>query len=203
MPRVFRQRYSIPVPDGATPATVKDPRGRQRPAVRFPGPDGKPAVAPLTKDGGRCLVPSASWYGWVPDPEASGGRRREKLCTNKAAAEQLLAKLILKAEQTKVHGPDPYEKHRGRPLAEHLADFLRHLEAKGDPRPTSAWSARASPSCSPAAAGAPAPTCPPPRPRPVWRTCGSPVAAACRPWNLRRRCTLRRRPPRSASSRCR
>jgi excisionase family DNA binding protein len=131
MARVFRQRYSIPVPEGATPATVKDGKGRERPAVRFPGPDGKPVVAPLTKDGGRCLVPSPNWYGWVPDPEAPTGRRREKLTTNKAAAEQLQAKLILKAEQAKVHGPDPYEKHRGRPLAEHLADFLRHLEAKG------------------------------------------------------------------------
>jgi hypothetical protein len=132
MARVFRQRYSIPIPEGATPATVKDRKGRERPAVRFPGPDGKPVVAPLTSKGGRCLVPSPYWYGWVPDPEVPGGRRREKLATNKTAAEQLLAKLILQAEQAKVRGPDPYEKHRSRLLREHLADFEAALAAKGD-----------------------------------------------------------------------
>ena len=38
--------------------------------MRFVGPDGKPVVAPLTKTGDRCLVPSPCWYGWVPDPDA-------------------------------------------------------------------------------------------------------------------------------------
>ncbi len=101
MPRVFRRTYSTPIPAGAERVTLKGKSGTTRPAVRFPGPDGKPVVAPLTRDGGRCLVPSPCWYGWVPDPEAPTGRRREKLCTNKTAAEQLLAELVKKAELAK------------------------------------------------------------------------------------------------------
>ncbi len=133
MAHVFRQHYTIPVPDGAARTMIKDRKGRDRPAVRFKGPDGKPVVAPLTRDDeNRCLVPSPCWYGWVPDPEAAGGRRREKLCTNRTAAEQMLADLVKKAEMAKAGIRDPYEAHRGRPLAEHLADFRRHLEAKGD-----------------------------------------------------------------------
>jgi hypothetical protein len=82
MPRVFRPTYSTAIPPDAEPVTLKGKGGKTRPAVRFRGPDGKPIVAPLTKTGDRCLVPSPSWYGWVPDADAPTGRRREKLCTN-------------------------------------------------------------------------------------------------------------------------
>jgi hypothetical protein len=76
MPRVFRQTYSAPIPDGAEPITVKGKNGKERPAVRFPGPSGKPVVAPLTRDGTRCLLPSPTGTAGCPTrtprPAAAG-----------------------------------------------------------------------------------------------------------------------------------
>src|SRR5262249_47275436 len=126
MPRVFRQQYTRPIPPDAERVTHKG-----IPAVRFRGPDGKTVTAPLTKAGDRCRVVSPVWYGHVPDPDAPDGRRRVALCENKAAAEMMLAELTKKAELGKVGIRDPYEKHRSRPLSEHLQDFRRELDARG------------------------------------------------------------------------
>jgi hypothetical protein len=87
MPRVFRQQYTRRIPEGAKPTTIKDKKGRERPAVRFKGPDGKMITAPLTKGGDRCRLPSPTWYGWVNGQSVP-------LCANRAAAEQMLADLI-------------------------------------------------------------------------------------------------------------
>ncbi len=69
---------------------------------------------------------SAKWYGRVP-----GERRPVPLSTNKATAERMLHKKINQAERVEIHGADPYEAHRKRPLREHLADFEAGLIAKG------------------------------------------------------------------------
>lgn len=118
MARVFRQQYTRPIPEGAERITHKG-----KPAVRFKGQDGKPVVAPLTRNGDRCRVASPVWYGRV-------NGERVALCTNKAAAELMLSDLIRKAEMGKAGVVDPFEAHRDRPLAEHLADFRRDLEAR-------------------------------------------------------------------------
>jgi integrase len=68
---------------------------------------------------------SAKWYGRVP-----GSPRPVPLATNKVAAQQLLAEMTKKAELAKVGIFDPFEEHRKRPLAEHLEDFRRELEAR-------------------------------------------------------------------------
>src|SRR5205807_9496828 len=52
------------------------------------------------------------------------------LCENKAAAEQMLNQLLAKAGLERVVGRDPFEAHRRRPPAEHLADFRRALAAR-------------------------------------------------------------------------
>jgi integrase len=130
MPRVFHQTYSAPIPPGAERVTLQGKAGQARPAVRFRGPDGKPIVAPLTRDGTRCLVSSPCWYGWVPDADAPTGRRREKLCTNRTAAEQLLAELVKKAELAKAVIKDPFEEHRHRPLPEHLDEWEAELRTR-------------------------------------------------------------------------
>lgn len=125
MPRVFRQQYTRPIPEDAERVTTKNKKGQLVPAVRFKGPDGKTVVAPLTKKGDRCRLPSPTWYGWVKG-------KAVPLCTNKAAAEQLLAEKVRKAERGEAGLED---EHRQRPLAEHLADYEKELRARNnDPR---------------------------------------------------------------------
>jgi hypothetical protein len=51
---------------------------------------------------------------------------------DKEAAQQLAAELERKLAQRQAGLLDPYEDHRGRPLADHLADYGRHLAAKND-----------------------------------------------------------------------
>jgi excisionase family DNA binding protein len=73
---------------------------------------------------------TTSWYGKFTD---AGGRvRRVPLCPDKTASAQILAKLVADAAKGKHGLVDPYELHRARPLADHLADFDRELETKGD-----------------------------------------------------------------------
>ncbi len=131
MARVKRQYYTRPIPAGAERVTVRRKvRGREieTPAVRFAGPDGKAVVAPLTKNGDRCRVASPVWYGQYTD--ADGVPQRVPLCKSKAASEAMLAELLHKAGLGRVGIRDPFAEHRKRPLAEHLDDFRRELEAR-------------------------------------------------------------------------
>jgi hypothetical protein len=67
---------------------------------------------------------AAKWYGKYTD--ADGVRHRVPLHKNKTVALQMLGDL------TRKDGADPYGPHRERPLAEHLTDYCRELEAKGN-----------------------------------------------------------------------
>ncbi len=130
MPRVFRQQYTRPIPEDAQRVTIKNKKGEDVPAVRFRGPDGKTTTAPITtkgKNAGKlCRVVSPTWYGMVNGVKTP-------LCTNKAAAEQMLAQLIREAEQNKALGLDEQILDaRKKPLADHPADFRRTLEAQGN-----------------------------------------------------------------------
>jgi excisionase family DNA binding protein len=126
MPRVFRQQYTAPIPERAESITLNR-RGLKVPGVRFRGSDGKSVLAPLTRDGTRCRLTSEQWYANVPDLTVPGGRRRVKLTTNKAAAEIMLADLVRRAAQKGAGMVDPFEQHRGRPLAEHLTEWEAEL----------------------------------------------------------------------------
>jgi excisionase family DNA binding protein len=129
MPRVFRQQYTRPIPADAEHVTIRNKKGEPAAAVRFKGSDGKKITAPVTTKGKSagelCRVTSPIWYGRV-------NGERVPLCENKAAAEQMLGQLVRKAELGKAGITDPYEAHRKRPLADHLADFAAALRAKGD-----------------------------------------------------------------------
>jgi len=133
MSRVYRQQYTRPIPADAVQVTVKDKKGRAVAAVRF-REDGKTITAPITQKGkgaGKlCRVPSPVWYGRYSD--ADGIEQRVPLSENKVAAEQMLNELVKKAEMGKAGILDPYEEHNKKRLAEHLIDFRRHLEAKGN-----------------------------------------------------------------------
>ncbi len=71
---------------------------------------------------------SKDWYGRYRD--ADGIERTKRLATNKTAATQLLNELVKQSELGQAGVVDPFAEHAKRPLAVHLTDFRRHLEAK-------------------------------------------------------------------------
>ena len=71
---------------------------------------------------------SKDWYCRYRD--ADDIRREKRLCKNKTAAQQMLNELVRQAELGMAGLTDPFAGHTTRPLAEHLADFRRHLDAK-------------------------------------------------------------------------
>src|SRR5262245_60537472 len=125
MPRVFNKQYTRPVPEGAKRAVAQDRKGRPTPAVRFKGEGGKWVIAPLTRKGDRCRVTSPTYYGWVAGEAVP-------LCTNKAAAEVMLADLVRDAERRRAGLTGPCEEHRKRPLAELLVGYRAELEGRGN-----------------------------------------------------------------------
>src|SRR5262249_2374822 len=99
------------------------PCDKGAPGARFvrarSGPEGRPGAVRVKKR-------SAKWYGRAP-----GSTKAVPLSANKAAAQQLLAALVKKAELGRAGISDPFEAHRNRPLSEHLEDYYRYLLAKG------------------------------------------------------------------------
>ena len=80
------------------------------------------------KTGKRVRRKTSKWYGRYRD--ADGVERRVPLCTDRSAAQQMLHQLVRRGELGQAGLADPFEDHHKRPLAEHLQDFRRHLEAK-------------------------------------------------------------------------
>jgi integrase len=95
--------------------------------VRYCTPDGKRCSAD-TPGAIRSVELSRKWYGTV-----SG--KSVPLCRDKGASQKLLNKLLTDAT-LREHGlGDSFEQHRKRPLADHLLDFRRELEARdNEPR---------------------------------------------------------------------
>jgi integrase len=125
MARLRRPPYTVPVPAKAEIVTHNGKR-----CARFKGKDGKTIVAPLNADGTRCQRQSKKWYGEYRD--ANGELQCVPLSTDKISAQQMLSELIRKIERKKAKLGDPFEAHTSRPLAEHLDDYRRFLEAEGN-----------------------------------------------------------------------
>ncbi len=65
--------------------------------------------------------------------DAAGVERRVKLCADKTASRQMLAKLETDAALAQRGLADPArQQHQSKPLAEHLEDYRRHLLAKNN-----------------------------------------------------------------------
>ncbi|HUY31452.1 MAG TPA: hypothetical protein VMV69_01630, partial [Pirellulales bacterium] len=97
--------------------------------VRYLSRDGK--RVPKGTDGARRVEERGDrWYGQYRD--ANDVWKRVPLSTDKTAAEFMLCELKRKAERERAGCTDPFEGHRRRPLAEHLADYKIHLSAKGN-----------------------------------------------------------------------
>jgi integrase len=126
MARLRRIPYTKPIPPGADIITRKG-----KPHARFLD-DGRTAIVPLTKRGNRIRLLSRKWYGEYRD--ADGTLQCDPLSTDKTAAGQMLAELVRKTELKKANIIDPFEAHRKRSLAEHLAEWETSLLASGATR---------------------------------------------------------------------
>lgn len=67
---------------------------------------------------------------WTIAYRVNGRRFRERAFTDKAASEQLLSQRLRDAARDAVGIGDPYRKHRGRPLREHLEEFLAGIASR-------------------------------------------------------------------------
>src|SRR5436309_15182843 len=100
--------------------------------VRYVTPDGQ-RCTPDTPGAVKRVEESRKYYGLVPQPH--GKRKPVPLCPDLSRSKQLLNKLLADAAMRHHGMADVYEEHRKRPVAEHLADFRRELEARdNDPR---------------------------------------------------------------------
>jgi integrase len=119
-----RPPYTKPLPPDADLFTHKG-----KLFARFKDRKGRTIEAPLNADGRRVRLRSRVWHGYYSD--RSGREYDVPLCTNKTAAEQMLAELVRRAEMKRANLADPFETHRNRPLAEHLAEWEAALRAGG------------------------------------------------------------------------
>jgi site-specific recombinase XerD len=88
----------------------------------------KPIVVTDPRTGRRVKTKSKKWWGRYRDQH--GTEKRVPLATDKRAAETLLNELVRKVERAKAGLVDPFELHHQRPLAEHIRDFKKYLQAK-------------------------------------------------------------------------
>src|SRR5262245_14534154 len=125
MASIFKPTYTKPIPEGAQIITKDGKR-----FAKFKDRRGRQVQAPLTEDGTKILLESKKWY--VKYKDADGKEQKVPGSTDRGATEQKAADLERRAARRATGLVDPYEDHRKRPLAEHLADFRAALKAKGN-----------------------------------------------------------------------
>lgn len=88
----------------------------------------KPIVVVDPKTGKKTKTKSKKWWGRYRDE--TGVERRVPLASDKTAAQTMLNALVVKEERKAAGLEDPFEKHRKRPLKDHIEDFRSHLVNK-------------------------------------------------------------------------
>ena len=97
--------------------------------VRYSTSDGK-RCGPDTPGAIKHVEESRKYYGLVPQP--NGKRKPVPLCPDLSRSKQLLNKLLTDAAMRQHGVGDPYAEQKKRSLEEHLADYRRELEARGN-----------------------------------------------------------------------
>jgi integrase len=92
-------------------------------------PDGE-RVTGSTPGAVRTVEQSKKWYGRYTD--GSGKTVRVPLSESKETARRMLNKIAGDADLASVGIADPFADHRGRALLEHVEDYARFLDGKGD-----------------------------------------------------------------------
>ena len=90
----------------------------------------KPIIVTDPKTGQKCKARSRKW--WSRFRAENGTERRVPLAADKAAAQAMLNEMVLQVELRIAGLESPFEKHHMRPLIDHLAEFRRFLEGKGN-----------------------------------------------------------------------
>ena len=90
----------------------------------------KPVVLCNPKTGAKVKTTSRKWWGRYKD--AIGCEKRVPLAADKKAAQLMLNELVKKVEREKAGLADPFEKHRQRPLREHIDAYEECLRHKGN-----------------------------------------------------------------------
>jgi len=127
MATIYRKKYPVPLPDRAEIITR-----RGKPVARWTSGKGQIRTAPLLDDG-RIMFVSDCWYVRYRDADGAM-RRRSTGCREEQAARKVLSDILADVEKVKSGIITSQEKqvadHAGKPLAEHLTDYLGHLERK-------------------------------------------------------------------------
>ena len=119
MPKLFKPKVKTRLPDGAEVVTEGGAA-----FARLPDRRNRPALYPLTPDGGHYLRPAAKWHAWVGKP-----RRRVPLSTDKGASELMLADLLKRSDAEQSGLRDPAAAHAKTPLGGHLKAWAATLAA--------------------------------------------------------------------------
>lgn len=90
----------------------------------------KPVFITDPKTRKRIKTRSKKWWGRYRDE--NGLEKRVPLAADKTAAQTMLHDLVVKVERRVAGIEDPFEKHRKRPLNEHLTDFKASLHDDGN-----------------------------------------------------------------------
>ncbi len=90
----------------------------------------KPIKMTDPKTGKRVSGKSKKWWGRYR--AVDGSEKRVPLATDKTAAQAMLNEIIRQVEREKAGIVDPFEKHRKRPLKEHIDDWKAYLLNKGN-----------------------------------------------------------------------
>jgi integrase len=125
MASIYRPTYTRPIPAGAEIITRKG-----QCLARWKDERGRTQTAPLTEDGTKVRREYRCYY--VDYTLPNGERQTVKGYTDQKATEQLAARLEREAAQGNEGLADPRAESRKRPLADHLANFRAHLEAKNN-----------------------------------------------------------------------
>jgi len=128
MATIYHKKYIRPIPKGAEVFE----RGGQKWAL-WKDRKGETQTARVTPDGSRVELETKTWVARYRDGQ---GRRREVStgCCDKAAARQVLAELVRRAEYVRAGIITPQQarvaRHADVPISEHVAAYLEHLKAK-------------------------------------------------------------------------
>ena len=130
MSSVYKQTYTKHIPAGATIVTRKDKdSGREVSFARFKR-KGRQVELPLNKEGTRIVLETSKWYAEWTLP--GGEVKRCAGYKDREATVQLAAKKEREAARGEEGLTDEFQKELSRPIGEHLEDYRRALESKGD-----------------------------------------------------------------------
>jgi site-specific recombinase XerD len=90
----------------------------------------KPVTVTDPKTGKRVKGKSKKWWGRYRT--ADGREKRVPLAADKTAAQAMLHELVRQVEREAAGIADPFEKHRKRPLKDHIEDWKAYLLNKGN-----------------------------------------------------------------------